>query len=172
MLTFLRLTSVHKPWIPLRPLVSVVNSPTYAISGYVSKTLSPVVGTTDHTVQNSGEFADFIRDKTLNFGEEWVSFEVVSLFTKIPVDLAAKVAVERLRVGASLGKRTCLPVEDIVHLLSFCLKTTQFAYNLFGMLNKDFYYHYYYYTTAPTMKRSLVQLRVRPSLLLLPLWWF
>ena len=70
-----------------------------------------------------------MRDKTLNAWEELVSFDVVSLFTKIPVDLAVKVAEERLREDASLGQRTSLPVEDIIHLLSFCLKTTQFAYN-------------------------------------------
>ena len=45
------------------------------------------------------------------------------------LDLAVKVAEERLREDASLGQRTSLPVEDIIHLLSFCLKTTQFAYN-------------------------------------------
>ena len=73
--------------------------------------------------------ADFIRDKTLNACDELVSFDVVSLFTKIPVDLAVKVAEERLREDASLGQRTSLPVEDIIHLLSFCLKTTQFTYN-------------------------------------------
>ena len=73
--------------------------------------------------------ADFIRDKTLNACDELVSFNVVSLFTKIPVDLAVKVAEERLREDASLGQRTSLPVEDIIHLLSFCLKTTQFTYN-------------------------------------------
>ena len=61
--------------------------------------------------------------------EELVSFDVVSLFTKIPVNLAVKVAGERLREDASLGQRTSLPVEDIIHLLSFCLITTQFAYN-------------------------------------------
>ena len=73
--------------------------------------MSPVVGNTDYTVKNSCEFADFIRDKTLN-----------------AVDLAVKVAKERLREDASLEQRT-LPVEDIIHLLSFCLKTTQFTYN-------------------------------------------
>ena len=44
------------------------------------------------------------------------------------VDLAVKVAEERLREDASLGQRTSLPVEDIIYLLSFSLKTTQFAY--------------------------------------------
>ena len=123
------LPKIHKLGIPLRPIVSFVNSPTYAISGYLARILSPVVGNTDYTVKNSCEFADFIRDKTLNACEELVSFDVVSLFTKIPVDLAVKVAEERLREDASLGQRTPLPVEDIIHLLSFCLKTTKFTYN-------------------------------------------
>ena len=58
-----------------------------------------------HSVKNSCEFADFLRHKTLNACEELLSFDVVSLFTKIPLDLAAKVAEERLRIGASLGQK-------------------------------------------------------------------
>ena len=77
----------------------------------------------------SCEFADFIEDKTLNTCQELVSFDVVSLFTIIRVDLAVKVEEERLREDASLGQRLSLPVEDIILLLSFCPKTTQFAYN-------------------------------------------
>ena len=112
----------------------------------------PVVGNTDYTVKNSCQFADFIRDKTLHACEELVSFDVVSIFTEIPVDLTVKVAEERIREDASLGQRTSLPVEDIIHLLSFCLKTTEFTYN--GTYYQQF----------------LVQRWVRPSLLSLLTW--
>ena len=61
-------------------------------------------------MQQRSSFAEFIRDKTLNAYEELVSFDVVSLLTRIPVDLAVKVAEERLRQDASLGQRTSLPV--------------------------------------------------------------
>ena len=44
---FYGLPKIHKPGIPLRPIVSFVNSPTYAISGYLARILSPVVGNTD-----------------------------------------------------------------------------------------------------------------------------
>ncbi|CAH3158681.1 unnamed protein product [Pocillopora meandrina] len=91
---FYGLPKIHKPGIPLRPIVSFVNSPTYAISGYLARILSPVFANTDYTVKNSCEFADFIRDNTLDACEELVSFDVVSLFTKIPVDLSVKVAEE------------------------------------------------------------------------------
>ena len=50
---FYGLLKIHKPGIPLRPIVSFVNfvnSPTMAISGYLAKILLPVVGNTDYTV--------------------------------------------------------------------------------------------------------------------------
>ena len=68
-----------------------------------------VVGNTDYTVKNSCEFADFTRDKTLYACEEFVSFDVVSLLTKIPVDLSVKVAEERLREDASSDKELLCP---------------------------------------------------------------
>ena len=126
---FYGLPKIHKTGIPLRSIVSFVNSPTYAVSSYLAKILSPVVGNTDYTVKNSCDFADFIRGKTLDAGNELVSFDVVSLFTKIPVVLAINVAEKRLKQDASLGQRTSLPMEDLIDLLSFCLNTTQFAYN-------------------------------------------
>ena len=79
-------------------------------------------------MKNSARFAEFIRGQTLDADRVLVSFDVVSLFTKIPVDLAIKVAKERLRNDASLGQRTSFPVEDIVDLLSFCLNTTYFVF--------------------------------------------
>ena len=111
--------------------MTICNHSCLAISGYLTRILSPVVGNTDYTVKNSCEFADFIRDKILNACVELVSFNVVSLFSKIPVDLAIRVAEERLREDASLGQITSLPVEDIIHLLSFCLKTTQFTHGTY-----------------------------------------
>ena len=49
-------------------------------------------------------------------------------FLVILREFRVRVAKERLREDASLEQRTSLPVEDIIHLLSFCLKTTQLAY--------------------------------------------
>ena len=39
---FYGLPKIPKPGIPLRPIVSFVNSPTSAISGYPARILSPV----------------------------------------------------------------------------------------------------------------------------------
>ncbi len=109
--------------------MSFVNSPTYGVSSFLAKILSPVVGNTENTVKNSYHFAEFIRGKTLNADEVLVSFDVISLFTKIPVDLAIKVARKRLRQDVTLSQRTSMPIEDIIDLLSFCLNTTYFVFD-------------------------------------------
>ena len=61
---FYGLPKIHKTGIPLRPIVSFINSPTYDVSSYLAKILSPVVGNTGNTVKNSLEFENFIRGKT------------------------------------------------------------------------------------------------------------
>ena len=61
--------------------------------------------------------------------DELVSFDVISLFTSIPVKLAIQVATDVLSKDDTLQDRTAIPVEDIVDLLDFCLSTTNFKYN-------------------------------------------
>jgi len=58
-----------------------------------------------------------------------VSFDVVSLFTSIPVDLAVNVAHNHLVTDENLQERTALPVTDVIKLLDFCLSTTNFQYD-------------------------------------------
>ena len=64
-----------------------------------------MVGNTVNTIKNFLEFADFIRGKTLNAEDELVSFDVVSLLTKIPIDLAIEVTKKKDAEGMFLGKR-------------------------------------------------------------------
>jgi hypothetical protein len=47
------LPKIHKPYIPLRPTVSSIVSPCYALAGFLHKTLSPLAGKSDSFVKNS-----------------------------------------------------------------------------------------------------------------------
>ena len=78
------------------PDTAEITSSTYrfqkkGLTGEMAKALCSTSSIT-MLAKNSCKFADFIRDKTFDACEELVSFDVVSLFTKIPVDLAVKVA--------------------------------------------------------------------------------
>ena len=57
-----------------------------------------------------------------------VSFDVVSLFTKVPTDLAIRVACQRLAEDPSLPERSALSPDEVVSLLKFCLDATYLAY--------------------------------------------
>jgi hypothetical protein len=68
-----------------------------------------VVGNTVNTVKNSCHFAEFVRDKTIKADQVLVSFDVVSLFTNIPVDLAIKLRQKDLdRMPLCYKEHLCL----------------------------------------------------------------
>lgn len=108
------LPKVHKPTDPLRPVVSFVHSPTYQLSKYLARILSPLVGNSPSHVRNSHTFAQFAHAESLQKGKLLVSFDVVSLFTNVPVDLAMTVAIQRLQVDDSLTGHTSLSVNEIM----------------------------------------------------------
>ena len=89
----------HKPSVPLRPIASFVDSPSYQLSKHIVYLLSPLVGKTTSHVNNSIQFASFISEQTLVDSQMLVSFDVVSLFTNVPVDLVCRVAGARLKCG-------------------------------------------------------------------------
>ena len=83
---------------------------------------------TEHHVRNSFDFVKFITTQTVEKDEALVSFDVVSLFTKIPTQIATQVAHQRLRNDPSLPDRTSLIPDEILTLLDLCLNATFFAF--------------------------------------------
>ena len=111
------LPKVHKPAVPLRSIVSFVHFPTHQLSKYLARIVSPLVGNSPSHVGNSYTFTQFVHTVSLQEGELLASFDVVSLFTNVPVDLAMTVARQRLQIDGSLAGRTSLSVDEIMKLL-------------------------------------------------------
>ena len=98
---------VHKVSVPLRPIVSFINSPTYNLSKFLSRTLSSLL-VNCYSVRNSKEFVDYIKNFTISENEILVSSDVVSLFTSVSVDKALGLVLDLLSSDESLASRTLL----------------------------------------------------------------
>ena len=121
--------STSEPDTPLRPIVSFISSPTYRLSKFLASLLKPVVGQNVHHVRNSQQFAEFITSQQLPSTEVLVSFDVVSLFTRVPTPLAVRVSRKRLENDPTLPQRTSLSVDEICSLLNLCLEATYLMFD-------------------------------------------
>ena len=119
---------LHKPGVPMRPIVSFIGSPTYQLSKYLCHILSPLVGNTTHHLRNTEDWTKLASTLKLTPQEEMVSFDVVSLFTSVPTDIAVSTALKRLEDHETLRERTQLTPKEIASLLSFCLGATELQF--------------------------------------------
>ena len=122
------LPKIHKPAVPLRPIVDFTGSPTYAWARYLARILKPLFGKTNSFVLNSTEFSQEIRHLCLQHNEVMLSYDVVSLYTKVPVDEALNYVQGQLRQDTNLGERTGLTVDDIMEGCKHCLLSTTFVF--------------------------------------------
>ena len=85
------LPKVHKEGTPLRPIVAAIGSPTHPLAKKLASILAPLSGNTASHVWNSADFVERIQQTPLEEDDCLVSFDVVSLFTKVPLDEAFQV---------------------------------------------------------------------------------
>ncbi|KAL9973358.1 hypothetical protein ACROYT_G019801 [Oculina patagonica] len=123
------LPKIHKADVPLRPIVSCVNTFAYDLSAYLANILSPLTGNSDFAVTNSAHFVSTISSETILDNEIMVSFDVESLFTNVPIDGTVQAALRKLENDPSLADRTRLTPAQIADLLNFVLRSTYFQYN-------------------------------------------
>ena len=60
------LPKIHKPNLPLRPIVSFIGSVTHELSEFLKNELSPLVGNNEHTAKNSAKFVKVIKLVRIN----------------------------------------------------------------------------------------------------------
>ena len=122
------LPKIHKPEVPLRPIVACIGAPSYKLSKYITSLISPLAGRTDSHVKNSKHFVEMMSGLRIEDDEMLVSFDVSSLFTNVPVDEAVRVIHDRLQNDVTLCDRTTLSPDRVAELLEVCLRSTYFCY--------------------------------------------
>ena len=119
------LPKIHKPEVPLRPIVSSIGSPTYHLAKELTRILTPLKGKCSSNIKNSAHFVE-IATLELQETDIMVSFDVKSLFTRVPIQEALQVIEERLREDVTLDDRTLMSPSTICNLTELCMRSTYF----------------------------------------------
>nr|VZI45626.1 unnamed protein product [Spirometra erinaceieuropaei] len=122
MARFYGLPKVHKPDVPLRPIVSLRGTPTYGLANWLFQKLRFLTAGSETIVNSAEQFLDKIRAVTIEPNERMVSFDVVSLFTSIPQALAVETLSDLLRQNYDEGDGQPT-AQDLIELMGHCLKT-------------------------------------------------
>ena len=120
------LPKLHKPGFPMRPIVSFCGSPTYQLSKYLTTILQPLTDKSRRKLQSTEDFINATKTVQIPDDYKLVSFDVKSLFTSIPLQLALQCTETAILQSTD---PLPLPTEDIMDLLNLCLTSTYFQYN-------------------------------------------
>ena len=101
------LPKIHKPGVPLCPIVSSIGSATYNLAKELTRIPTPLKGSSDSYIKNSAHFVKKIVALDLHDNDVMVSFDMKSLFTRVPAcpgTLAMHVIKERLAKDETLDE--------------------------------------------------------------------
>ena len=125
---FYGLPKLHKAGIPLRPIISSIGTVTYNTAKELARILKPLVGLSNHHIQNTMDFVDQIKEVKLKKEESMVSYDVTALFTSVPIPPVLKIIEDKLNEDKDLPQRTSMNTKHIIRLLEFCLRSTYFVF--------------------------------------------
>ena len=81
--------------LPLRPVISNIGTATYQLSKHLAEILKPLTKS-EYSIDSTKDFVTKIRNRSIPEGYELVSFDVVSLFTKVPLDYTIELILDQI----------------------------------------------------------------------------
>ncbi|BHF84196.1 hypothetical protein SprV_0902734600 [Sparganum proliferum] len=119
---FYGLPKVHKPGLPLRPIVSLRGTPTYNLAKWLFRKLRSLTSNAATTVCSAAQFLERLKGIRLSEDEVMVSFDVTALFTSIPQCLAVQTVSDLLECKYDETDEN-VKRNHLIQLMKFCLKT-------------------------------------------------
>lgn len=115
------LIKVHKENFPVRPITSACASPGFKMAKFITNILSRVFIEDGFHVKNSISFVNKIREIDIDENEIMISFDVVSMFTNIPILLMIQlIGIRRSEIQKHSGIHFELFREILIFLLKEC----------------------------------------------------
>ena len=125
------LPKIHKAGSPLRPILSMVGCFNHAFAQWIGRKLADL-RQAKHVTKDSFSL-DFLKESHLN-GQYFVSYDVVSLFTNIPLEETIDIIIDQLypkTPGLAAKDQRFLGMTKTIfrNSLNYCLKDNVFLFN-------------------------------------------
>lgn len=121
-----KLKDPKKDKFKMRPIISCMNCPIYKLSQFIGSTLKNSFSGEAYNIVNSYQFSEFIVKQSIPTGYKFLSLDVTSLFTNVPMDLVKQLIVTK---WSAVQNHTSLTKELFISLLEFCLSKNYFPFN-------------------------------------------
>ena len=118
---FYGLPKIHKEGAPLRPIVSLPASPTYSLAKFLWRKLKFLIDGSEYSISCADQALEKLKQVHIEDDEIMISFDVVSLFTSINLDIALD-SIKQLLLTKSHNNLS-ISHEGIEMLFRLCLKT-------------------------------------------------
>ena len=112
--------------MPLRPVISNIGTATYELSKYLAELLKPLTKS-DYSIDSTKDFVGKIRSRRIPEDHELISFDVVSLFTSVPLDYTIELILDKIYKEKLI--KTKLKRGEMKKLLQICTKEMHFSFN-------------------------------------------
>ena len=89
------LAKIHKNNVPLRPVVSMVDTPEYHLAKYLDNLIKPHIPDS-YLLKSTDDFIQRLSKFPCNNSQTMVSFDVVPLFTNVPLSETIELIIEHL----------------------------------------------------------------------------
>lgn len=111
--------------IPMRPIVSTVQSPTYKISKMIANSLSQAMKQSTRHLKDSWQFAERIKTIKIPSGYKLISLDATSLFTNVPINLCIKAIKKRWNI---IKPHTRLTQQQYIDTIKMITSESYFRY--------------------------------------------
>ena len=120
------LPKIHKPDVPLRPILAAYNTAMYNLAKFLIPLIEPF-STNDFTLKNSYQFYDQISSLNLPSNSFMASFDISSLYTNVPVLETINIICDSVFNNDSIFHN--FTKEDFCKLLHLAVDDTYFIFN-------------------------------------------
>lgn len=114
---FYGLVKIHKRNSPLRPITAMIGSVGYLLSKVFNEMLKAIFPRTKYHIKDTYEFVEFINRIKIGVDERLLSFDVVSMYTSIPIELVKEIILGRSNKFLDLFSLNRADLEAIMNFL-------------------------------------------------------